>query len=333
VTPACLYCGGTDLEPLYSGVRDRLGYVPGERAYHRCRACGSAVLVPLPTTADLPGFYPPVYTFGLESGEAGGFKKWLSRGEYQVFYKPQYRAQARAVARACGWPRGGGRLMLDVGCGRGLRLVEFRRLGFDVRGLDMVPDNVRYLREELGIPAECADITEATTLYRPGTFDLITAFFVIEHVPDVRGALAGMFELLKPNGWLAAAVPLVDSLQARALGAKWAGVTEAPRHLSLPTQRGMTGAFRAAGFRDVSVLPDALLSCSAQLSLSLVTGAEMTYTYGASRLRSLLARAAAGAATFAVMPGVLAENHLLGRPGNGIVVGRKPAGQGGDRAS
>ena len=42
--PGCLYCGGRDLDALYTGVRDRLGHVPGERTFLRCRACGSAVL-------------------------------------------------------------------------------------------------------------------------------------------------------------------------------------------------------------------------------------------------------------------------------------------------
>ena len=44
--PACLYCGSADLRPLYAGVRDRLGFVPGERAFWECKQCGSAVQVP-----------------------------------------------------------------------------------------------------------------------------------------------------------------------------------------------------------------------------------------------------------------------------------------------
>src|SRR5437764_1184158 len=81
------------------------------------------------------------------------------------------------------------------------------RLGFEVHGLDVQPDVVRYLREELAIPAECADVSEMARSHPPGSFDLITTFFLIEHIPDVRGAIAAMYGLLKPGGWLAAAVP------------------------------------------------------------------------------------------------------------------------------
>lgn len=322
--PPCPYCGRTDLALLYSGVRDRLGYVPGERTYARCRGCKSAVLVPLPRTEDLAAFYPPVYTFGLDAAQGGGVKKLLSRIEYGVFYRPQYRSQVRRVMRATGFRTGEGKKLLDIGCGRGLRLVEFRRNGFDVNGLDLVPENVKYLRDELAIPAEQADITEMNRVHSPNTFDLVTAFYVLEHIPDVRGAVAGMFELLRPGGWLAAAVPLVDSPQARALGKRWAGVTEAPRHLTLPTQGAMAGVFRDVGFENVNVRPDAVLSCAAQLSLSLITGSEMTHAYGRRSLWPLVNRVLCAAATFAVIPYCLFENHALGLPPNGVVFGRKP---------
>ena len=111
---SCLYCDGHDLEPLYSGVKDRLGFVPGERAFARCRGCGSAVLVPQPATDELPGFYPPVYSFTLELGKGSGFKQFLSRMEYKWYFRPQYKAQVRRVMRACGRTRGDGKTLLDI---------------------------------------------------------------------------------------------------------------------------------------------------------------------------------------------------------------------------
>lgn len=214
-TAHCLYCDSANLEPLYSGVRDRLGFVPGERTFLRCRECGSAVLDPLPAAAELPRFYPPVYSFTLELGGASRFKRMLSKAEYHLYFKPQYTVQVRRVMRACGWRNGNGKKLLDVGCGRGLRLLEFRKLGFDVHGLDVQPDVVRYLNEELKIPARCADVSAMNRMYEPSTFDLITTYFLIEHIPDVRTAFAAMFDLLKPGGWVAAAVPFVDCVQAK----------------------------------------------------------------------------------------------------------------------
>ncbi len=323
---SCLYCCSHDLQPLYVGVQDRLGYVPGARTFWQCGECGSAVLVPLPTTAELPAFYPPVYSFTLELGGQSRFKRLLSRAEYHLFFRPQYTAQTRRVMRACGWTRGDGKALLDVGCGRGLRLLEFRRLGFQVHGLDVQPDVVRYLRDELDIPAECADVSTMNQIHPPGSFDLITTFFLIEHIPDVRAAIAGMFDLLRPGGWLAAAVPFIDAVQARVFGSRWINVTEAPRHLSLPTQAGMIAACRAAGFGRVVIVPDSALNCAGQVASSLVTGATLTHTYGQSRLRPLIARAIGAGVMFASVPWCLFENTVLGRMSLGIVMARKPGG-------
>jgi SAM-dependent methyltransferase len=322
---ACLYCGSADLRPLYAGVRDRLGFVPGERSFRECARCGSAVQVPLPTTDDLPAFYPPVYSFTLELG-GSGFKRLLSKAEYHLFFRPQYAAQTRRVMRACGWRRGDGKRLLDVGCGRGLRLLEFRRLGFEVHGMDVQPDVVRYLREELHIPAEVADVSAMTRIHPPGSFDLVTTFFLIEHIPDVRAAIEGMYGLLKPGGWLAAAVPFVDSVQSRVFGSRWINVTEAPRHLSLPTRKGMTEACRAAGFGAVNLLPDSALNCAGQIGSSLVPGATLTHAYGSGgKIGPLFRRAVGAAAMAASVPWCLFENHVLGRMPLGIAMAHKPA--------
>ena len=102
--PACLYCGSTDLAPMYSGVRDRLGYVPGERTFCRCRSCRSAVLDPLPKTEDLPAFFDIHPLHKLYGGEnalqlseyrsaitAAGFniRSILSPLESPINYAPQ----------------------------------------------------------------------------------------------------------------------------------------------------------------------------------------------------------------------------------------------------
>ena len=47
------------------------------------------MLVPLPRTEDLPAFYPPVYTFGLDLGGRSLLKRWLGKLEYGAFYRPQ----------------------------------------------------------------------------------------------------------------------------------------------------------------------------------------------------------------------------------------------------
>jgi SAM-dependent methyltransferase len=322
-TAKCLYCESRDLEVLYTGVRDRLDFVPGERTFLQCRRCGSAVLAPLPQAEDLAAFYPPVYSFTPELGQ-GPLRRALSKVEYHLFFKRQYRAQVRRVLRAVGHSSGTGRSLLDVGCGRGLRLLEFRKAGFDVCGLDLQPDVVQYLRESLYIPAECGDVLEVPRRFAPASFDVVTTYFLIEHIPDVRAALRGMFEVLKPGGWLVAAIPFIDCVQSRLFGRQWIHTAEAPRHLTLPSQRGIRAACESAGFDQVRIVADSLLNCAGQVGSSLIPGATITHAYGGGRLWSLAARALGGVVTFASIPWCAFENHVLGKPSMGMVLARKP---------
>jgi SAM-dependent methyltransferase len=328
MTPSarCLYCDSANLEPLYTGVRDRLGFVPGERTFLRCLECGSAVLDPLPRTEDLPGFYPPVYSFTPDLGGTSRFKRMLTKAEYHLYFKPQYTAQVRRVMRACGWRSGAGKKLLDVGCGRGLRLLEFRKLGFDIHGLDVQPDVVRYLNDDLKIPAQCADVSAMNRMYESASFDLITAFQLVEHVLDVRSFVEACATLLKPGGWLVLANPLFDSIQSRIFGRRWINVTEAPRHVSLPTQAGLRVAFLHASLEPGPVLPDSVLNCAGLVGLSAVSGANLTAAYGKSGGRSIAARAAGGIVALASLPGCAVENHLIGRPPVGLALARKPGG-------
>ncbi|OWK44971.1 class I SAM-dependent methyltransferase [Fimbriiglobus ruber] len=319
----CLLCHSPALVPLYAGVRDRLRYVPGDREWWRCRACGSAVLVPQPRPDELPGFYPPVYSFTPELGKKSRLANWLARLEYHFFFRPQYLTQVRRVMRCTGAAGRGWRL-LDIGCGRGLRLLELRGLGYEVHGLDIQPDVVRYLREELNIPAVCAGVEAAEEFYPPGSFDVVTAFYLMEHINDVTGFLRACYRLLRPGGWVAVAIPFADSIQAGLFGGRWINVTEAPRHLSLPTQKGALFAVRRAGFERARILPDSVINCAGQIGSSMIPGSTLTHAYGKPGLRAFVPRFVGAAVTLVALPFCLAENYAAGKPSLGIVCARKP---------
>ncbi len=322
--PPCLYCTRRSYTPLFEDLQDRLGYVPGRWAFWRCGECGSAVLSPFPGSEELAAFYPPVYSFRLDLGRGSALRQLLAGLEYRLYFGPQYEAQARRVLRGIGWRDGRGRRLLDVGCGRGLRLVTFRRRGFEVQGMDLQPEVVEYLRQELGIPAVCADVQQLSTCFPPGSFDLITAFFVLEHVPSVEAVLTNCFRLLKPGGWFVGAVPFIDSVQAAVFKGRWINATEAPRHLSLPTRAGMDAVCRRAGFDRIRLHPDSTLNCAGQIGISLFPGGTITHFYGGGRLGAFVQRVLAGSATLLSIPFCAIENHVLRRPSLGMVLAHKP---------
>jgi SAM-dependent methyltransferase len=321
----CLYCQSEELTPVYRGVADRLEYVPGTRDWSRCSQCRSLILNPQPAVEELAGFYPPVYSFTPDVGQGKGLMGFLANLEYRYFFRPQYTFQAKQLARATGGAKNGPKL-LDIGAGRGLRLIELRKLGFEVHALDLQEEVVRNLNEDLKIPAVCADVSEASRFYEPESFDIVSAYYLMEHINDVQGFLEDCSKLLKPGGWIAIAIPFIDSPQAGWFRHHWINVTEAPRHLTIPSQAGAKKAFEAAGFVNPVLLPDSPLNCAGAFASSGVRGASITHVYSGGRWLSLAKRFLGGALMLSALPFCWVENHILKRPAMGVLLARKPGG-------
>jgi SAM-dependent methyltransferase len=319
----CLYCGGTDLQPHFDDVRDRLGFVPGTRTFEKCLDCQSLRLSPFPSEEEIPGFYPPVYSFSLDLGGGSAWRKSLAALEYRFFYGPQYQAQARQVLKGTRWAGETGLRMLDVGCGRGLRLRAFAERGFQVHGLDLQPEVVDYVTR-LGFDATLGGIDCLESTFQAESFDLITAFYLLEHVPDVQDVLTRCLSLLRPGGWFVGVVPICDGLQARLFGKRWIHVTEAPRHLSLPSTRGLLGAAKRSGYVEGHIRPDSALNCAGIVGGSLLPGSDLTTVYGTKRWIGPMVRRLIGAGcAVAAIPFCLAENYLLGQTSHGMLMARK----------
>jgi SAM-dependent methyltransferase len=319
---ACLYCGAGDYELLLPGVRDPLGVVAFTCSWWRCRSCRSGVISPFPKADELASYYPAVYSFAPELGRTSRLRKILAALEYRFFFRPQYASVARTVLRAATGlptrPR-----VLDIGCGRGLRMLSFRDRDCDVEGMDFLPELAEYVQSQLGIPFTCASVDNLSQHFESESFDLLTAICVVEHVTDVKSLLGSCFALLRPGGWLVAEVPLLDSVQARTLGRRWLGTADI-RHVAVPTQEGMRRACRAAGFDAIKLLPESLLTCAGLYALSILPGATTTAVYSNRGASAVVRRLLAGVLTACMIPWVAVENYLLRRPAHGLVFARKP---------
>jgi SAM-dependent methyltransferase len=272
---------------------------------------------------DLASLYPSVYGFSTEAQSSNRIMRALTALRYHGFFKPQALAQVRLILRRTGCRSPRGMKVLDVGCGSGLLLEAFRRVGCDVQGADFQPEVVERARRSLAIPVVLAEAEQLTRHLAPASFDLITAMHVLEHVPNVEAVLAQCRQLLKPGGWFVGGVPLIDSPQAWMFGKRWVGISEAPRHLSVPSRQGLTLRCAATGFDRVTIRPDVLSNCAAVFTLSAVPRAATTYLSGTNPWRlAVTVLAASGAGLLALAWGV-AENNLLRRPSIALVFAHK----------
>lgn len=112
-----------------------------------------------------------------------------------------------------------GKSILDVGCAGGAFLVAARDLGFDPHGVEPSRWMSEFGRRTYNLDIR-PGILEAG-MYPEQSFDVITMWDVIEHLPDPNDTLTVIRRLLKPDGLLLVNYPDIASIAARALGKRW----------------------------------------------------------------------------------------------------------------
>ena len=71
--------------------------------------------------------------------------------------------------------------------------------------------------------------------YDKDCFDVITLWHVLEHIHDLDETIAKLITLLKDDGVMVVAIPIIDSWDAQKYKENWAAL-DVPRHLYHFTQ-------------------------------------------------------------------------------------------------
>ncbi len=108
--------------------------------------------------------------------------------------------------------------LLDIGCAYGPFLSAAASHGYDCVGTDVFARAVAYVRDELGIPAFVSDATDlsrdrADELHNG--VDVVSMWYVIEHIDDLDRLFTAIRNLLVPGGVLAFSTPNGSGVSAR----------------------------------------------------------------------------------------------------------------------
>ena len=125
------------------------------------------------------------------------------------------------------FPRGFRGRLLDVGCGTGAFAMEMHRRGWTVAVTELNDAVLDEMRKH-GMDAKAPDAA-----LREGfaeKFDAITAWHVLEHVPNPLELATWVKSQLNANGIFQATVPNLASWQAQRYGRYWLHL-DVPRHL------------------------------------------------------------------------------------------------------
>ena len=100
-----------------------------------------------------------------------------------------------------------GKSALDVGCGAGLLAEPLARLGATVTAIDAAPELIDIARAHAAGTGLAVDYRAMGVEELTGTFDLVTAMEVVEHVADPKAFLASLAARLAPGGLLILSTP------------------------------------------------------------------------------------------------------------------------------
>ena len=117
--------------------------------------------------------------------------------------------------------------LLDVGCGTGDFLQIAKQNNWNIFGIEP-NEQARHIANKKVINS----VFEIKQLlkFKPASFDVITLWHVLEHLPNLEDHIVIFKKLLKPKGTLIIAVPNYKSYDATHYKEFWAAY-DVPRHL------------------------------------------------------------------------------------------------------
>jgi SAM-dependent methyltransferase len=130
------------------------------------------------------------------------------------------------------------RRILDMGCGTGTMLMYLSRYGH-AQGIDVDEGAVQFCHER-GVE-DVQQVTDMPLPFEGGTFDLVTAFDVLEHIEDDRGTLRELHRVMRPGGMLMISVPAYRFL--------WGAQDEISHHKRRYIAPEIRERMREAGFK------------------------------------------------------------------------------------
>jgi SAM-dependent methyltransferase len=196
----CPGCGGT---------RTTAVDLDGRHELQRCEGCQLVF-------ATAYGDPDEIYVEGYLTGDTE-FGLDLFDPDFQDFLAFAAAKRLGVIESVHGGP---GRL-LDVGCGSGEVLAVARDRGWEVAGAEPVEQSAAFARSR-GLDVRTALLEESGL--PEGSWDVVTAFHVLEHLTDGVSFLRTLARWARPGGLVVLEVPNWASYDRTRKGADWPGV-------------------------------------------------------------------------------------------------------------
>ncbi|WP_298397471.1 class I SAM-dependent methyltransferase [Flavobacterium sp.] len=193
---------------------------------------------PQPSLEKLPSYYESVNYISHTDGNKSLFEKM-----YQFVKSIALKNKLKLINSES--PKG---RILDIGAGVGDFLSVAKNDGWEIIGKEP-SEKAKAIAQKKGV-VFVNDLIELES----NSFDVITMWHVLEHVPDLENQIAELKRLLKPNGTILIAVPNFKSFDANHYKHFWAAY-DVPIHLWHFSKTAIQKLFQKQNLELVKVLP------------------------------------------------------------------------------
>lgn len=194
---------------------------------------------PQPSMEDLPKYYESEDYISHTDGKRSLFEK-----AYHFIKRKAIRDKVKLITSL--QPEKG--TLLDIGAGTGDFLQEARNQNWITTGIEP-NDKAKAIAVQKGV-----SFAEDLESLENHSFDVITMWHVLEHVPDLEKQIQELKRLVKPSGTIFIAVPNFKSFDAQHYGHFWAAY-DVPRHLWHFSKVAISKLFENEDMKLKKVLP------------------------------------------------------------------------------
>ena len=225
-TKKCLICDRTLVKNVKSNYYQ----------YYICKQCKTSQLITFPSQEELDTLYNKFHL----SDEEGGNYDWIEDRIKSDFPKKIELVKKYTNSNA---PK-----LLDAGCGKGFFIQSCIKNKINAIGIDVSKSGVDYAANILKVKAEQTDIVNfSKRIENQNSYDLITLWATIEHLPNPQEVFNAIYTCLKPGGLFFLDTGLGSDRFEKFLAghSQW---YDAPQHLFIYSVEGLKILLSNAGF-------------------------------------------------------------------------------------
>jgi len=222
----CIICDG----PLVKSVKSN------SYQYYTCNHCKTSQLISFPSLEELDTFYNK---FHLREEEGGSYDWIEERIKVDFPKKIELVKEYTKISTP---------MLLDVGCGKGFFIESCIKNKINSIGIDVSKSGADYAANVLKVKVEQTDIVDfSKRIENQNSYDVITLWATIEHLPNPQEVFNAIYTCLKPGGLFFLDTGLGNDRFEKFLPghSQW---YDAPQHLFVYSVEGLKKLLGNTGF-------------------------------------------------------------------------------------